>query len=82
MLSTNEFADAVRKVPIVAVDFVVENSAGKILLGKRNDNPAKGRYFTFGGAILKDETLEKAIESDADYIGREKAEEIYKKIKL
>jgi colanic acid biosynthesis protein WcaH len=62
MLTPQEFADAVKKVPIVAVDFVIENGSGEILLGKRENNPAKGFYFTFGGAILKDEKIGQAIE--------------------
>jgi len=62
LLSHQEFADVVKKVPMVAIDFVIENGIGEILVGKRNNNPAKGFYFTFGGIILKDEKIENAVE--------------------
>ena len=62
MLTKKEFAEVVKKVPIVAVDLIIENSDGEILLGKRNNNPAKGYLFTFGGAILKNEKISSAIE--------------------
>ena len=62
MLSEKQFADLVRNGPIIAVDFIIENSAGQIVLGKRLNNPAKGFYFTFGGAILKNEKITDSIE--------------------
>ena len=35
---------------------------GKILLGKRINKPAQGYWFTLGGRVLKNETIEHAIE--------------------
>ena len=61
MLPTEEFADIVKKTPIVAVDIIVEKQDGRVLLGRRNNSPAKGFFFTFGGIVRKNETLSGAI---------------------
>lgn len=60
MLSKNDFYDVVRKTPLVAVDFIIMNEDNKVLLGKRNNNPAKGDFFTFGAVIAKNESIDAA----------------------
>ena len=60
MLSKQDFYDVVKKTPLVAVDFIIINENNEILLGKRNNAPAKGEFFTFGAVIAKNETIEQA----------------------
>lgn len=48
--------------PLVSLDFIVENSRGEFLLGKRTNRPAQGYWFVPGGRVQKDETLEAAFE--------------------
>jgi colanic acid biosynthesis protein WcaH len=60
MLNKEDFYSVVEKTPLVSVDFIIKNN-GKILLGHRNNNPARGTYFTPGGVIFKDERVIDAI---------------------
>ena len=60
MLNKEDFYSVVKKTPLVSVDFIIKNN-GKILLGYRNNNPARGTYFTPGGVIFKDEKINEAI---------------------
>lgn len=57
MISEEAFSDIVRQTPLVAIDFVIENPAGEILLGLRNNSPAKNFWFVPGGRIYKNETI-------------------------
>ena len=56
-LSFVEFQSVVRNTPLVAIDFIVKNEAGQVLLGKRANKPAQGFWFVPGGRILKDEKM-------------------------
>ncbi len=47
-------------VPIVSVDLFIFHNGG-IVLGKRENEPAKGEWFVPGGLILKNEKPEAAI---------------------
>jgi colanic acid biosynthesis protein WcaH len=60
-LSQHEFAEVVKNTPLVAIDLIVKNKQGQILLGFRNNNPAKDYWFVPGGAIRKDERIEDAF---------------------
>ena len=60
-LSTDEFHSVVRLAPLVSIDLVIRNSRGEVLLGLRNNEPAKGFYFVPGGIILKQERLHEAF---------------------
>lgn len=51
----------VENTPLISIDFIIENREGKFLLGKRVNKPARGFWFTLGGRIFKDETIETAI---------------------
>jgi colanic acid biosynthesis protein WcaH len=74
-LSHDELAEVVRLAPLVSLDLIIENSAGKVLVGMRNNEPAKGFLFVPGGRILKNERIADAFERiikeelgiDADY---------------
>ncbi len=65
---TNQFADNERfleiidQTPLVAIDIILENDNGEILLGKRVNRPAKGFWFVPGGRIRKNETIAVALE--------------------
>lgn len=61
MLSAEHFAAVVRDTPLVALDLVVVDSAGRALLGQRLNKPAQGYWFVPGGRVLKDETLADAF---------------------
>ncbi|HCL5083878.1 TPA: GDP-mannose mannosyl hydrolase, partial [Salmonella enterica] len=61
-LRKEDFAAVVRTTPLIALDFIVENDQGEILLGQRLNRPAQGYWFVPGGRVCKDETLEAAFE--------------------
>ena len=54
------FKTVIENTPLVSVDLIVKQD-GKILLGKRVNNPAKGFWFTLGGRVLKNEAIKDAI---------------------
>jgi colanic acid biosynthesis protein WcaH len=60
-LSDKEFELVSRCVPIVALDLIVSNSRGEVLLGLRNNSPARGFWFTPGGRVRKGEQLSEAF---------------------
>ena len=60
MLDSKTFKCIVANTPLVSIDFLVQRN-DKYLLGKRTNPPAKGYYFTIGGRIFKDETIQEAI---------------------
>ena len=61
MLAEIDFLDVLRLTPLVAIDLIVKNSSGCVLLGRRRNRPARGTWFVPGGRILKDETLDAAF---------------------
>jgi colanic acid biosynthesis protein WcaH len=61
-LSTTDFKNIVKHTPLVSIDLIMINPSGKVLLGMRNNNPARGYWFVPGGRIHKDEYFEKAFE--------------------
>jgi GDP-mannose mannosyl hydrolase len=60
-LSDSDINTVIRLAPLVSIDLIVRDPAGRILLGLRNNEPAKGYFFVPGGIILKDETLAEAF---------------------
>jgi len=61
LLSHDDLRQVVRLAPLVAIDLIIRNAQGEILLGLRNNEPAKGWYFVPGGMILKNEPLRAAF---------------------
>ena len=61
-LSSEDFRCIIRNTPLVAIDFMVENSEGNILLGKRENSPAISFWFVPGGRIYKDENFKAAFQ--------------------
>ncbi|MFB6109004.1 MAG: GDP-mannose mannosyl hydrolase [Haloplanus sp.] len=56
----DEWRTVVRNVPIVSVDLVVCHDGG-VVLGRRENQPAKGEWFVPGGRVRKDEPLTEAV---------------------
>ncbi|WP_428753964.1 GDP-mannose mannosyl hydrolase [Vibrio cionasavignyae] len=61
MLEFDIFKSVVASTPLISMDMVVTNDSGQVLLGYRNNRPAKGYWFVPGGRILKDERFEIAF---------------------
>lgn len=55
------FRSIVEHTPLVALDLVVRNAAGDVLLGRRLNRPAQGFWFVPGGRVRKDERLSQAF---------------------
>jgi colanic acid biosynthesis protein WcaH len=60
-LKNADLSNVVRLAPLVSIDLVIRNSRNKVLLGFRNNEPAKGFYFVPGGMIRKNERLRDAF---------------------
>jgi colanic acid biosynthesis protein WcaH len=60
-LPFDTFKSIIKNTPLVSVDIVVYNKKGEVLLGKRNNRPAKGCWFVPGGRIQKDESMSAAF---------------------
>ena len=60
-LDQQAFRTVIQHTPLVAIDLIVENSVGEILLGKRCNRPAQRQWFVPGGRITKDETIPAAF---------------------
>ncbi|MDX2423493.1 MAG: GDP-mannose mannosyl hydrolase [Amphritea sp.] len=56
------FTKVIESTPLISIDLVVENQAGQVLLGLRNNKPAQGFWFVPGGRVLKNESLDRAFE--------------------
>lgn len=59
-LPVAQFAEACAALPLVSIDLVLTNADGQLLLGKRNNAPARDFWFTPGGRIWKNEALNNA----------------------
>jgi colanic acid biosynthesis protein WcaH len=60
-ISEDDWNTIVSQVPIVSIDLVVLCDDG-VLLGKRENEPAKGEWFVPGGRVQKGETLVEAVD--------------------
>jgi colanic acid biosynthesis protein WcaH len=61
LLPSDIFFNIVRYAPLISIDIVVEDHAGRIFLGLRTNEPAKGTYFVPGGIIRKGEKINEAF---------------------
>jgi colanic acid biosynthesis protein WcaH len=61
-LGREEFLKVVRAAPLVSVDVVLQDDEGRVLMGLRSNEPAKGFWFVPGGRILKGERIAEAFE--------------------
>src|SRR5580692_3282384 len=60
-LNEQDLATVIRLAPLVSIDLIIRDRAGRVLVGMRNNEPAKDFYFVPGGRILKDEPLQDAF---------------------
>ena len=60
MLDDQIFKTIVDSAPLVFIDILIKKG-NKILLGKRINKPAQGYFFSIGGRINKNETIENAM---------------------
>jgi len=60
-LKPAEFANIVRLTPLVAIDVIVRSPDGRVLVGRRTNEPAKGMLFVPGSRISKNETRKAAF---------------------
>ena len=61
------FSTIIENTPLVSVDIVVERPDGRVLLGRRTNEPARDTWFVYGGRIRKDERIAQAIRRITDY---------------
>ena len=60
MLDAQTFKTVIENTPLVSLDLCLVCD-GQLLLGKRNNVPLKGEWFTPGGRIHKNETWQDAL---------------------
>ena len=60
-MNHNDLGTVIRLAPLIAIDFVIRNARDDVLLGLRNNEPAKDWYFVPGGMVLKNERLTDAF---------------------
>jgi colanic acid biosynthesis protein WcaH len=56
-----EWSVVVDNVPLVSVDLIVKHEDG-VVLGLRENDPAKGEWFVPGGVVFKNERLTEAVD--------------------
>ncbi len=61
VLAQAEFRQAVEMLPLVSIDLLLRDAAGRYLTGLRANPPAQGAWFVPGGRIRKNETLHDAL---------------------
>ena len=60
MLDDQIFKTVVDSVPLVSIDILIKRN-NKVLLGKRVNKPAQSYFFSTGGRINKNETINSAM---------------------
>jgi colanic acid biosynthesis protein WcaH len=60
-LADADFENVVRLTPLISIDLIVRLKDGRVLLGHRKNEPAKGTLFVPGGRITKNETISAAF---------------------
>lgn len=60
-LPAADWLQVVRHAPLVSIDLILLDSEGRVLLGLRENEPARGTWFVPGGAVRKGETLDAAF---------------------
>lgn len=61
MLSKEVFLTVVANAPLISIDLLVRDPAGRLLVGLRTNPPAQGFWFAPGGRVRKGETLDDAF---------------------
>jgi colanic acid biosynthesis protein WcaH len=61
LLPPDIFRTVIASTPLIAIDLIVRNLQGQILLGWRVNRPAQGYWFVPDGRVLKNEALDNAF---------------------
>lgn len=61
VLTQSDFRHAVEMLPLVSIDLLLRDPAGRYLTGLRTNPPARGAWFVPGGRIRKNESLRDAL---------------------
>ncbi len=56
-----EYVEVIKKTQIISTDLLVFNTEGRVLLGKRNNEPAKDTWFVPGGRVRIYEKIDDAV---------------------
>ena len=57
----DEYVEIIKKTQIISTDFVIFNRQGQVLLGLRNNEPAKDTWFVPGGKVRINEKIHDAV---------------------
>jgi colanic acid biosynthesis protein WcaH len=60
MLDDQIFKTVVDSAPLVSIDILLKKD-NKVLLGRRVNKPAQGYFFSTGGRVEKNETINNAM---------------------
>jgi len=60
-LNDENFLKIIDSTPLVSIDLIVRDQEGRILMGRRTNEPARGSWFVPGGRIRKGEDLDSAL---------------------
>ena len=60
MLDDTTFKTIIDSAPLISIDILLKKD-NKILLGKRINKPAQGYFFSTGGRVNKNETIDSAM---------------------
>ena len=60
MLNDTTFKTIIDSVPLISIDILLKKD-NKFLLGKRINKPAQGYFFSTGGRVNKNETIDSAM---------------------
>ena len=60
MLDDKTFKTVIDSMPLISIDILLKKD-NKILLGKRVNKPAQGYFFSTGGRVNKNETIDTAM---------------------
>lgn len=61
LLPRNEWLRLVKHAPLISIDLIIQDEDDRVLLGWRNNEPARGTWFVPGGVIRKGEHLDEAF---------------------
>ena len=61
-LPESDFRSVVKNTPLVSIDLVITDPSGAILMGWRENEPAKATWFVPGGRIRKGEKIADAFD--------------------
>lgn len=60
-LPPEQWLEVVARTPLCSIDLILRDPQGRVLLGLRNNEPARGCWFVPGGCIRKNERIAEAF---------------------